>query len=87
MKSAFTLMGYSFDPDGIKNSELFSEYQPVVRYKKKNIRHQNRLLNFNLKNKPQLNKHIYFDDDGEICSVDKVNLCNFIFCLLLDCLM
>ncbi|XP_075226088.1 trimethylguanosine synthase 1 [Lycorma delicatula] len=72
VKSAFTLMGYSFDPDGIKNSEELKKCQPVVHYKKKNIRLQNRLLKMYFNYKPQLNKHIYFDDDGEVCSLDKV---------------
>ncbi|XP_043480567.1 trimethylguanosine synthase [Leptopilina heterotoma] len=60
VKKAFLLMGYTFNEEHKKN-----KLQGEVIYKKKNIRLQNRQLKMKLSRPKPLNKHIYFNDNGE----------------------
>lgn len=60
VKKAFLLMGYTFNEEHKKN-----KLQGEVIYKKKNIRLQNRQLKMKLTRPKPLNKHIYFNDNGE----------------------
>lgn len=55
VKAAFSLMGYSYDEDGIDKPA-----GGEVIYRKKHIRLHNRIL----KMKHHKSKHTYFDSDG-----------------------
>lgn len=67
-------MGYTFNEEHKK-----TKLQGEVVYKKKNIRLQNRQLKMKLTRSKPLNKHIYFNDNGEEITntSNEVNIYNF----------
>ncbi|XP_046472415.1 trimethylguanosine synthase isoform X1 [Neodiprion pinetum] len=60
VKKAFSLMGYTFN-----NDQRQTKLQGEVVYRKRNIRLQNRQLKIKFNRSRPVNKHTYFDDNGE----------------------